>query len=94
MLLTTPARSPLNPLSAKTPEPQMPPRQVLSEADLASRWGMSPKTLQRWRMEGRGPHYLKLGKRVNYPLNAVIAFENCVQHVSTSQRASTQGVTP
>jgi hypothetical protein len=38
-------------------------------------------------MEGRGPHYLKLGKRVSYPLNAVIAFENCVQHVSTSQRA-------
>ena len=49
---------------------------------------MIPKTLQRWRMEGRGPHYLKLGKRVNYPLNAVIAFENCIQHVSTSQRAT------
>ena len=49
---------------------------------------MSPKTLQRWRMEGRGPHYLKLGKRVNYPLNAVTAFENCAQHVSTSQRVN------
>ena len=49
---------------------------------------MSPKILQRWRMQGRGPHYLKLSKRVNYPLNAVIAFENCVQHVSTSQRAT------
>jgi len=61
---------------------------VLTEADLASRWSMSPRTLQRWRMEGRGPHYLKLGKRVSYPLNAVIAFENCVQHVSTSQRAA------
>ena len=88
MLLATPALSTLKPLSVMAPEPCMPPRQVLSEADLASRWGMSPKTLQRWRMEGRGPHYLKLGKRVNYPLNAVIAFENCVQHVSTSQRAT------
>lgn len=39
-------------------------RMVFTEADLASRWGMSPKTLQRWRTEGRGPHYLKLGKRV------------------------------
>ena len=92
MLLTTPALLALSPLSAMAPELAMPPRQVLSEADLASRWGMSPKTLQRWRMEGRGPHYLKLGKRVNYPLNAVIAFENCVQHVSTSQRANTAGV--
>ena len=64
MLLTTPARSTPYPLSVMAPEPHIPPRQVLSEADLASRWGMSPKTLQRWRMEGRGPHYLKLGKRV------------------------------
>ena len=88
MLLTTPARSTAYPLSVTAPEPPMPLRQLLSEADLALRWGMSPKTLQRWRMQGRGPHYLKLSKRVNYPLNAVIAFENCVQHVSTSQRAT------
>jgi hypothetical protein len=39
-------------------------RMVFTEANLASRWGMSPKTLQRWLTEGRGPHYLKLGKRV------------------------------
>ncbi len=88
MLLATPAHSTLNPLSVVALEPNTSPRQVLSEADLASRWDMSPKTLQRWRMEGRGPHYLKLGKRVNYPLKAVIAFENCVQHVSTSRRAT------
>ena len=64
----------------------VPQRLILTEADLASRWAMSPKTLQRWRMEGRGPHYLKMGRRVNYPLNAVIAFESCIQHVSTSQK--------
>ena len=56
MLLTTPARSTPHPLSVTALEPPMSPRQVLSEADLTSRWGMSPKTLQRWRMEGRGPH--------------------------------------
>ena len=33
----------------------------LKETDLAWRWDMNPKTLQRWRMEGRGPSYLKLG---------------------------------
>ena len=89
MLLTTPARSAIDPLRVIAPEPSIPQRLILTEADLASRWAMSPKTLQRWRMEGRGPNYLKLGKRVSYPLNAVIAFENCVQHVSTSQRALT-----
>lgn len=88
MLRTTPARFDVGTQKAKALEGQISDCMVLTEADLASRWAMSPKTLQRWRMEGRGPHYLKLGKRVSYPLNAVIAYENCVQHVSTSQRAS------
>jgi hypothetical protein len=86
MLLATPALEAPVFLSAASPESTMPKQLVLTEADLASRWAMSPKTLQRWRMTGNGPTYLKLGKRVSYPLNAVIAFENCVQHVSTSKR--------
>jgi hypothetical protein len=91
MLLATPARlapATLDALAVHAPNPQ---KLTLSETDLASRWGMSPKTLQRWRMEGRGPHYLKMGKRVNYSLNAVIAYEKCIQHISTSQRDMTGG---
>ena len=49
-------------------------RRVLNENELAQRWGVSPKTLQRWRSEGRGPRYLKLSKRVGYPVDAVIEF--------------------
>ena len=41
---------------------------AINENELATRWGVSPKTLQRWRSEGRGPRYLKLSKRVSYPL--------------------------
>ncbi|MGI2324731.1 MULTISPECIES: hypothetical protein [unclassified Methylococcus] len=47
----------------------------------------SPKTLQRWRSEGRGPRYLKLSKRVSYPLEAVIEFEHAALHDSTSERS-------
>ena len=47
----------------------------LNEAELAKRWGLSPKTLQRWRCEGRGPAYLKLSKRVTYAIEDVVAFE-------------------
>ena len=50
-------------------------RRVLNENELAQRWGISPKTLQRWRSEGRGPKYLKLSKRVTYPLDAILVFE-------------------
>ena len=49
---------------------------ALSEVDLAVRWGMSPKTLQRWRTTKQGPEYLKLGKKVQYPLAAIEQFEN------------------
>lgn len=62
-------------------------RRVLNENELAQRWGISPKTLQRWRSEGRGPRYLKLSKRVSYPLESVIDFERCALHESTSARA-------
>ncbi len=63
-------------------------RRVLNENELAQRWGVSPKTLQRWRSEGRGPRYLKLSKRVGYPVDAVIEFERDALHDSTSERAA------
>jgi predicted DNA-binding transcriptional regulator AlpA len=63
-------------------------RRVLNENELAQRWGLSPKTLQRWRNEGRGPRYLKLSKRVSYPVETVIEFERAALHGSTSGRAA------
>jgi hypothetical protein len=36
---------------------------------------MSPRTLERWRWEGRGPHYLKLGNRIAYRIEDVEAYE-------------------
>jgi hypothetical protein len=52
---------------------------VLTEADLAARWCMSPKTLQSWRTKQIGPEYLKFGKNVRYPLEAVADYENQVR---------------
>jgi len=49
-------------------------RRVLNENELAQPWGISPKTLQRWRCEGRCPKYLKLSKRVSYALEMLIGF--------------------
>jgi predicted DNA-binding transcriptional regulator AlpA len=61
-------------------------RRVLNEIELAQRWGVSPKSLQRWRSEGRGPRYLKLSKRVGYPLDVIVEFERQALHESTSGR--------
>jgi predicted DNA-binding transcriptional regulator AlpA len=59
----------------------------LNEPQLACRWGVSPKTLQRWRMDGRGPRYLKLSKRVVYPIEDILDFEDRSAYLSTSARA-------
>ena len=63
-----------------------------SENDLAERWGISPKSLQRWRTEGRGPRYLKLSKRVTYPLEEIQTFEWNALHASTSEKAQVSKV--
>ena len=42
---------------------------------LARRWGISPRTLERWRWLGQGPAYLKVGGRVAYRLEDVEAYE-------------------
>lgn len=69
-------------------EPSPDDRRVLNEHELARRWGLSNKTLQRWRMEGRGPKHLKLSKRVSYPIETVLEFERSVLHDSTGPRAN------
>jgi predicted DNA-binding transcriptional regulator AlpA len=43
--------------------------------DLARRWGISTRTLDRWRRVGRGPKYLKLGWLVAYRKSDVAEYE-------------------
>jgi hypothetical protein len=52
----------------------------LTQSDLATRWRMSPRTLERWRWLGEGPPFLKLGKggHVVYRLQDSEEFE--LQH--------------
>lgn len=47
----------------------------LTQTDLARRWRISPRTLERWRWLGQGPKYLKIGGRVVYRLEDIEAYE-------------------
>ena len=49
--------------------------QHLNQAQLAARWNISPRTLERWRWVGEGPRYLKIGGRVVYRLADIEAYE-------------------
>jgi N-acyl-D-aspartate/D-glutamate deacylase len=43
---------------------------------LAARWGIAPRTLERWRHERTaGPPFSKIGRAVRYALTDVEAFE-------------------
>jgi len=47
----------------------------LNQVQLARRWSLSPRTLERWRWLKEGPQYLKIGGRVVYRLEDVETFE-------------------
>ncbi|NQW50871.1 MAG: DNA-binding protein [Rhodospirillales bacterium] len=47
----------------------------LTQIELAERWRISPRTLERWRWLRLGPQYLKIGGRVVYSLEDVQSFE-------------------
>jgi hypothetical protein len=51
--------------------------QHLDQAQLAKRWRMSPRSLERWRWRWRriGPRYVKIGNHVRYRLQDIEAFE-------------------
>jgi len=56
----------------------------LHQVDLARRWKLSPRTLERWRWLGQGPQYVKIGGRVVYRLEDVEAHEASNVRSSTS----------
>lgn len=42
--------------------------------DAAARLKVSPRTLERWRLEGRGPDFVRVGKRRLYTQEALQKF--------------------
>jgi len=68
---------PTKPAARKARRPLSPAAtlQHLTQHELADRWRISHRTLERWRCAGQGPAYLKLGGSVVYRIADVEAFE-------------------
>lgn len=61
------------------------PRSPYMPQDLAAEFlGLSPKTLERFRVEGRGPCFLKLGRRVVYSREDLVKWAEAQRRQSTS----------
>ena len=57
---------------------------VMTEKHVADRWQVSLKTLRRWRLDGEGPVWHKLFRRVRYHEADVLEFEHSsAQHLMT-----------
>ena len=54
----------------------------LNQRELAERWDISVRTLERWRWLLQGPPFLKLGGRIVYRIEDIEAYE-------TAQRKET-----
>ena len=59
----------------------------LTQRDLARRWNKSEGTLERFRSEGIGPRFLKLGGTVRYRLEDIEAYERDCLYDSSSSKA-------
>lgn len=59
----------------------------LNQTELAARWKISPRTLERWRWTGEGPRFVKLGGRVVYRLEDIEEYEREQIRASTTDRA-------
>ncbi|WP_250655199.1 helix-turn-helix transcriptional regulator [Alkalimarinus coralli] len=47
----------------------------MTQRELCNRWQVSETTLERWRSEGIGPIYVKLGGQVRYRQEDVLEYE-------------------
>ena len=61
-------------------------KMMMNETELATRWNISPKTLQRRRSEGRGPRFMKMSKRVVYPIDEILDYELVAEHQGPGHR--------
>jgi predicted DNA-binding transcriptional regulator AlpA len=62
----------------------------INQRQLAKRWGVSERSIERYRTEGTGPCYLKINGRVVYSVIDVEAWEQSRKRLSTSQGAEEQ----
>lgn len=63
-------------------------RSFLNQIELSRRWGISPRTLERWRWLGEGVPFLKIGGHVVYRLSDVEAYEAAQFRRSTSDQGA------
>jgi predicted DNA-binding transcriptional regulator AlpA len=50
------------------------PDRLLKQSDVGEFLSMSPTTLEQWRLKGKGPRWVRIGRSVRYPLSELQNF--------------------
>ena len=58
---------------------------LLNETEAAAMLGLKPATLRRWRWEGRGPRFRKIGGAVRYRPEDLTIFVDSARRSNTSE---------
>lgn len=58
-------------------------QQYMDETTLATRWNVSTKLIQKFRLVGGGPAFVKIGRSVRYDLGVIEAYEQANTHSNT-----------
>lgn len=73
----------------ETPHTKMNPQDLLSQHEVAAEWGISGKALEKWRLNGEGPKYIKLGKgpcaMVRYRRQDILDYVTSMERLNTTQ---------
>ena len=65
-------------------------KQFLSTEELSQLWNVSTNTLRKWRWEGKGPRFVKLGQRVVYRHADIEAYAENNLFASTTEAGQVQ----
>jgi hypothetical protein len=57
----------------------------LTTVEAAPLVGVAPKTLENWRIAGRGPRFIKAGRKVVYDPRDIASWKSANSHNSTSE---------
>jgi len=57
----------------------------ITETQLAQRWQVSKKLVQKQRHEGTGAPYVKIGRIVRYRVEEVLGFEDACRRINTCE---------
>jgi hypothetical protein len=68
--------------------------EYLSEKALAKKWGINFRTLQKWRCQGIGPPFIKIGIAVRYSPESIKQFEEERMQLATSKNRSSHNKIP